>query len=75
MYVNSVCFAGTRASVATGGADGCVRLWRLNGDGGGDLVQLCRHGAPVLSVVWSPDDEAVASSGDDGRVVLWSSST
>ncbi|THH03797.1 hypothetical protein EW145_g6000 [Phellinidium pouzarii] len=38
-----------------------------------DIIPLARgHTAPVLDTDWSPHDDAlVASSGDDGQILLW----
>lgn len=53
--------------VATGGADGFVRLWE---PGEGQKSAL-RHGKTVLGLAWTPDGGQLASAGIDGRIVLW----
>ncbi|KAI9193684.1 chromatin assembly factor 1 subunit B [Polychytrium aggregatum] len=64
------------ARLATAGADGNVRIWRIVG---ADhelpkvefLSNLSRHSGPVNIVRWSPTGETLASAGDDGTIILW----
>jgi WD40 repeat protein len=56
--------------LATGDADGGIRIWRVN-----DLVQCDRvdaHSSWVRSIAFSPDGMMLASGSDDQKVKLWS---
>lgn len=59
--------------VASGGEDGAVRLWELNGR---RLVRLLRgHTGWVFATALSADGEIVASAGEDGVIRLWRTHT
>jgi WD40 repeat protein/MinD-like ATPase involved in chromosome partitioning or flagellar assembly len=56
--------------LATGDADGGIRIWRVS-----DLVQCDRvdaHSSWVRSIAFSPDGTMLASGSDDQKVKLWS---
>ena len=55
--------------VVSGGADGTVRLWRLDGTPVGEPFQ--GHERGVTSVAFSPQGDRIVSGGDDGTVRLW----
>ncbi len=54
-------------TLATGGSDGIVRLWRRDG---GQVRALSGHGAPVLALAWGAGGR-LASGDLDGGVRLW----
>ncbi len=54
---------------ATGGLDGIVRLFET--DTGRDLAALGAHGAAVRALAFAPDDQTLASSDNQGKVVVW----
>jgi serine/threonine protein kinase len=62
-------------TLASGGSDGTVRLWDLNGRRRGEQARrpsiVGRHAGQVWSVVFSPNGRTLASGGQDGRLVLW----
>ena len=58
---------GTR--VVSGGRDGTVRLWRV--DGTGEPLILRGHRGGVFAASFSPDGTRVVSAGGDGSVRLW----
>ncbi len=59
--------------LASAGEDTTVRLW--DPDTGAALQTLEEHQAPVRSVAFSPDGSRLVSVDDDGRVILWSTTT
>jgi WD40 repeat protein len=54
--------------IVSGGPDGTVRLWTLDGDA---LAVFKGHDGGVLSVAFSPDGMRIGSGGADGTVRLW----
>ncbi len=56
--------------VATGDADGVVRLWNLTEGRAGAVLQ--GHSGPVASLAFTPDGSKLASGSWDGTVRLWS---
>jgi WD40 repeat protein len=81
----SVALSGDGGLLASGGADGTVRLWPLAGagdgrDGGLGIVEtgapralaiLPAHTGGVWGVALSGDGQLMASGGGDGRARLW----
>jgi WD40 repeat protein len=61
-------FSSDGDKVAGAGADGTVRIWRL--DGSKPLV-LYGHDGPVTSIDFNPDGSQVVSGGKDGTVRIW----
>ncbi len=59
--------------VASGGADGRIKLWRP--DTGREVAVLEGHTAIVCDLAFSPDGARLASGSDDGTVRLWSVAT
>jgi WD40 repeat protein len=55
--------------LASGGADGMVRLWEAAS--GHPVVTLQAHTGVVWGVALSPDGRMLASGGDDGLLRLW----
>jgi WD40 repeat protein len=72
---NKICgvtFSPDGDTVATSGADGAIRLWRLDSEGlPRDPVLLRAHEGDVWSPVFSPDGRLVAAAGNDGVVSVW----
>ncbi len=67
----AVAFSPDGATVATGSADGNVRLW--NTATGQEVgAPMSSDANPVDAVAFSPDGALVASASTDGNVQLWS---
>ncbi|HUK73650.1 MAG TPA: CHAT domain-containing protein [Streptosporangiaceae bacterium] len=58
----------THDMLATGSADGRVRIWSW----GGDLIRRVEHGSPVEYLAFSPDGSWLATAAYDGGLSLWS---
>ncbi|MFH0176570.1 helix-turn-helix domain-containing protein [Streptomyces cacaoi] len=67
--VTAVAVSPDGATVATGGTDAAVRLWRA--DGHGAPVVLPEHTGAVTAVVFSPGGDALAAATADGAVGIW----
>src|SRR5262249_23022363 len=57
------------ARIVSGGADGTVRLWALDGKPAAEPFN--GHERGVRSVAFSPDGTRIVSGGLDGTVRLW----
>lgn len=64
-----VAFSADGAFVASGGADGAVRLWRTSD--GGVLTSFEGHEGAIQGVAVSPDRRFVYSGGADGTLRRW----
>ena len=58
-----------KIQIISGGNDGTVRLWTLDGKAAAEPFK--GHDGRVRSVAFSPDGTRIVSGGDDGTVRLW----
>ena len=68
--VNCVAFAPDGATVATGSADGTVRLWTVP-DGKQSRVLSATGMGSVLTVTFSLDGKLLAAAGEDKSIRIW----
>ncbi|MDF5719568.1 MAG: AAA-like domain-containing protein [Rhizonema sp. PD37] len=54
--------------LASGSADGTVKMWKLDGT---RLKTLIGHRAPVWGISFSPDGKTIATASVDNQVKLW----
>jgi WD40 repeat protein len=66
---SSIAFSPDGTILATGSADGMLRLWQV--ETGDLLVELDGHADYLTGLAFSPDGELIASSSNDGTVILW----
>jgi WD40 repeat protein len=67
--VTSVAFSPRGQILATGNADGTVRLWDVAAHR--QITALTRPAGPVTSVAFSPRGQTLATGNADGTVRLW----
>ncbi|KAI5159814.1 protein HIRA/HIR1 [Nematocida ausubeli] len=58
-------------SLATGGQDGSVKIWKITQEESHEEGSFVKHGGAVLCVRFSPDGNLLASASDDGSVIIW----
>jgi WD40 repeat protein/uncharacterized caspase-like protein/energy-coupling factor transporter ATP-binding protein EcfA2 len=68
-YVKSVAISADGQTIVSGGSDGTVQLWNLQGLP--STEPLRGHQGNVSSVAISADGQTIVSGGDDGTVRLW----
>jgi WD40 repeat protein len=71
--LHHVVFSPDGRQVITGGADGVVRVWDVQG--GKELKSLMGHTAAVYSVDISPDGRLLVSGSADRTVLVWDTAT
>ncbi len=67
--VRSLAFSPDGTTLASGSADGRVRLWKV--ETGAILTSFSTHDGLVLALAFSPNGEVLASGGSDTLVRLW----
>eukprot|EP00112_Aurelia_sp_Birch-Aquarium-sp1_P022414 Seg631.2 transcript_id=Seg631.2/GoldUCD/mRNA.D3Y31 product="WD repeat and HMG-box DNA-binding protein 1" protein_id=Seg631.2/GoldUCD/D3Y31 len=70
--VNSICFARSKELLAAGSSDFSIKIVNKEDN---SQKPLNGHEAPILCVLFSPDDEFLASSCCDGNLKIWDVST
>jgi hypothetical protein len=71
--VRSVGFSPDGKTLASGSADGTVKLWEV--ETGKEIPAQIKHESLVLSVAFSPNGKTLASGSFDGIVKLWDTQT
>ncbi|RAL01359.1 WD40 repeat domain-containing protein [Aspergillus ibericus CBS 121593] len=67
--VSAVRFSPDSSMIASGGADGAVKVWDT---GTGRLIHTFEgHLAGISTISWSPDGATIASGSDDKTIRLW----
>ncbi|KAL2870972.1 WD40 repeat domain-containing protein [Aspergillus lucknowensis] len=67
--VSAVQFSPDAAMIASGGADGAIKVWDAST---GKLIHTFEgHLAGVSTISWSPDGATIASGSDDKTIRLW----
>jgi len=73
--VGAVAFDPAGARLATGDADGLIRVWAVGPGGLEPRARVAGHAGGVLALGFSPDGRTLASGGADRAVVLWDPET
>jgi WD40 repeat protein len=68
-WVLSVDFSADGKTLATGNADGTVKLWNVST--GNELMTLRGHTNQVFAVRFSPDGSTLASGQVGGTIRFW----
>ncbi|KUL85120.1 hypothetical protein ZTR_08319 [Talaromyces verruculosus] len=71
--VSAVRFSPDQTMIASGGADGTLKVWDTLT---GNLIHSFEgHLAGISTVAWSPDNETIATGSDDKTIRLWNALT
>lgn len=64
---SGISFSPDSQTIATGGLDGTVRLWKRNGS----MTLLAGHGDIISDFSFSPDGQTIATASGDKTIKLW----
>ena len=67
-HVRSVSWTSDGQTLATGGEDGSVKLWKRDGS---LINKILTHQGSVRSVSWTSDGQILTTGGQDGLIKLW----
>jgi len=71
-YVTAMAWSHDGRMLASTSWDQTARLWPAPADGGPIVSRVLRgHKGDVTDVVFSPDDQRIATAGEDGQLLLW----
>ncbi|KAM3544528.1 hypothetical protein ARSEF1564_002640 [Beauveria bassiana] len=73
LYVYCVAFSPDGKFLAAGGDDGCLRIWRRDGDGGAEIPEYTGEGASatITGAVYSDDGNKVITVSENGSIAVW----
>ncbi|KAM3440666.1 hypothetical protein NHJ13734_003195 [Beauveria thailandica] len=73
LYVYCVAFSPDGKFLAAGGTDRCLRIWRLDGDGGTESPEFTGEGATaaILGAVYLDDGKKVITVSRLGTIAVW----
>jgi WD40 repeat protein len=69
--VSTLAFARRGMRLASGGRDGAVVVWSLQGNGQGDPIGAALVTDAVAELYWRPDGRALAALDAQGGVTVW----
>ena len=69
--VTSLAFAPRSTTLASGGRDGGVLVWRLGPDGNGEAVGFHVCDGRIEAVAWRPDGRSLAAIDASGHLTTW----
>ena len=69
--ISSLIFANHGQILASGSRDGSVFVWLLDKHGDGNPLGGAFLGERISSIIWKPDDSAIAAIDANGGVSLW----
>ena len=69
--VTSLAFASRSTTLASGGRDGGVLVWRLGPDGNGEAVGFHVCDGRIEAVAWRPDGRSLAAIDASGHLTTW----
>ena len=69
--VRSLAFLSDSDSIflASGSADGVIKLWQINGDG--QEIEIARHSSGIRGIGFIPNEQILVSGSSDKTVRLW----
>jgi WD40 repeat protein len=71
--MTDVLFSGDGRRVFTASDDRTVKVWDT--DSGKELLTLRGHHQAVVGLALSPEDDSLASAGEDGIVRIWATAS
>lgn len=69
LLVRSIAFSPNGQTIATGTAEGQIKLWQVNT--GKELPGLPGHTKQVSALAYSPDGQTIVSGGIDNTIKIW----
>jgi len=70
--VTAVCVTNSGTRLLTGGADGQVRVWKLDASAQVMIASMKEHRGPIYDIKVARDDLECLSASADGSIIKWS---